>query len=161
MIGLLCCTNRQRELYKVPSPRWWRFLALCAEPPAPIVFSGIGRQFTRWKELSVPSRVRSPNCAGDFKKWVNGRVIFLPITFYNTDNAAKAGYQIRRPANCGKMVLQYNKSATHSWNVPLHFTQIRYTLCYCVTVPQCFCFAAAAWLFILFVGIWWLFLKRG
>lgn len=120
-MGLFHWTNCQRELCKVPSPRWWRFLTLCAEPPAPIVFSGIGRQFTRWKELSVPSRVRSLNCTTDFKKWVNGRVIFLPITFYNTDNAAKAGYQIRRPANCGKMVLQYNKSATHSRNAPLFF----------------------------------------
>lgn len=160
MIGLFHCTNRQRELCKVPSPRWWRFLALCAEPPSPIVFSGIGRQFMCWKELPVPSRVRSPNYTRDFKPWVNGRVIFLPITFYNTDNAAKAGYQIRRPANCGKTVLQYNKSATRSWNAPLHFTQFRYTLCYCV-IPQCYCFAAAAWLFFLFVGIWWLFLKRG
>lgn len=159
MIGLFHCMNHQRELYKVPSPRWWRFLALCTEPPTPIVFSGFGRQFAHWKELPVPSRVRSPNSIRVFKKWVNRRVIALPITFYNRDNAAKAGYQIHRAANCGKMVLQYNKSATHSWNA-LHFTQFRYTLCYCV-IPQCYCFAAAAWLFILLVWIWWLFLKRG
>lgn len=87
-----------------------RFVPCARSPPLPLSSAGCWRQFPRWKELLIPSRAESPNCVTAFRKWVNGIVIFLPITFYNTDNAAIAGYQIHRPANCGKMILQYNKS---------------------------------------------------
>ena len=133
---------------KVPSPRWWRFLALRSESPWPLPSAGLGRRFPRPKELSLPPRIGARNCVTAVKGWAHGIAIFLPVTFYNMGNAAEAGYQIRRPANCGKMVLRYSRSNCYSLlmcSFVLRLSQFRHLLCSCA-MPQCYCFTAA-WLF--------------